>query len=109
MVGTISFDEWKKLDIRVARILKAEDIEGADKLFKLTISLGNEERTLVAGIKEAYSKEELERKEIVVLINLEPKEFRGIESRGMLLAAVENGKPVLLKPDKEVREGTGVE
>ncbi|MBL7206572.1 MAG: methionine--tRNA ligase subunit beta [Candidatus Aenigmarchaeota archaeon] len=108
MKETINFGDWQKLDIRIAKIIKAEDIEGADKLYKLTISLGDEERTLAAGIKDSYSKEELEGSQIVVLANLEPKELKGVLSQGMLLAADSDGKPFLLKPDKEVPEGTEV-
>jgi methionyl-tRNA synthetase len=105
----ISFDDFKKMDLRVAQIKAAEDIEGADKLYKLTIDLG-EERNLVAGIKPYYSKEELIGKKIVVIANLEPKTIRGVASHGMLLAAsnLDKSKVVLLTLDKDLENGSGV-
>lgn len=103
----ISFSEWEKIDLRVAEIKKVEEIEGADKLYKLKIDIGNEERIIVAGIKQHYSKEELIGKKIVVLTNLEPKKLKGVESKGMLLAAV--GKEVvLITPEKDVEAGTKI-
>ena len=66
----ISFADFQKLDIRVAEIKTAEDVEGADRIYKLTVSLGSEERTLVAGIKQFYTKEELPGKKVLVLANL---------------------------------------
>lgn len=108
MSDTISFSDWEKINLRVAKIKSVEDIAGADKLFKLIVDIGGEERTIVAGIKGVYKKEELKGKQIIVLANLEPKNLKGVESRGMLLAAVEDGKPVLLQPDKKVKEGTKV-
>lgn len=83
----ISFADFQKLDIRVAEIKTAEDISGADKLYKLTVDLGSETRQLVAGIKVYYSKEELIGKKVLVLANLEPRVIRGVESRGMILCA----------------------
>ena len=83
----ISFPEFQKLDIRVGEIKTAEEIEGADKLYKVTVNLGGEERTLVAGIKQFYSLEDLPGKKVLVLVNLEPKVIRGVESHGMVLCA----------------------
>ncbi|MFH1826310.1 MAG: methionine--tRNA ligase subunit beta [bacterium] len=83
----ISFADFKKMDIRVGEIKTAEEIEGADKLYKISVSLGAEERTLVAGIKTYYPKEELPGKKVLVLANLEPKTIRGVESHGMVLCA----------------------
>jgi len=84
----VKFSDWQKLDLRIGEIIKAEDIEGADKLYKLTVDIGKDEpMTLCAGIKEFYSKEDLIGKKIVVFVNLEPKTLRGIESQGMILAA----------------------
>jgi len=84
----IKFEDWKKLDLKTAEILKVEDIEGADKLYKLEIDLGTETRTLVAGLKKHYTKDELEGKKCIVLTNLEPRIIKGIESKGMIIAAV---------------------
>jgi len=105
----ISFEDFQKLNLRVAEILEIEDIEGADKLYKLTIDVGElGQRTICAGIKEFYSKDELQNKKIIVVVNLAPRKMRGIESRGMLLAADENGKPILITPEKDVRNESRV-
>jgi len=105
----INFQEWSKLDLRVGKILKAEDIEGADKLYKLTVDIG-EKRTLAAGIKEYYKKEELKGKRCIVLANLEPRKLRGIESQGMILAAgsKEENTCVLIAPEKDIKVGTKI-
>ena len=106
----ISFGDWIKLDLRVAEILEVEDIEGADKLYKLKIDLGTETRTLVAGLKQYYTKAELEGKRCIVLTNLEPRKIRGIESKGMLLAAINDDKSEvkLLQPDGVIELGSRV-
>jgi len=113
MEGIIEFSEWQKIDLRVAEILKAEDIEGADKLYKLILNVGSEigERVICAGIKGYYSKEELNGKKIVVFVNLKPRLMKGIESQGMLLAAVssDHTKVVLIKPKGEVSVGSKIE
>jgi len=87
-----SKDIFSKLDLRVAKIVSVEDHPDADKLIVMKINLGKEERQIVAGLKEHYSKEELEGRNIVVVTNLKPAKLRGIESNGMLLAAVEQSK-----------------
>ena len=104
----INFEEFQKIDLRIGKIIEAEKIEGADKLLKLKVDLGEEKRQLVAGIAKFYQPEDLIGKEIVVVANLEPKILRGVESQGMLLAADVEGKPVLLKPDQEVPPGTKI-
>lgn len=110
----IQFKDWQKFDLRVGKVLSVEDIEGADKLYKLKISLGKEERTLVAGIKEFYEKKALKGKKCIVFTNLEPKTMRGVESKGMLLAAVSydeegNEKEVrLLQPDADIEPGSRI-
>lgn len=108
-MDNITFDDFIKLDLRVAEIKACEDIEGADKLYKLTIDMG-EERLIVAGIKQHYSKEELVGKRIAVVANLEPRKLRGIMSHGMLLAASNDDKSsvVLLTPDKAVPNGSKI-
>ena len=112
MAETIKFSDWQKLDIRTAKILKVEDVEGADNLYKLTIDLGKElgKRTLVAGLKEHYKPEKLKGRTIVVFTNLEPRKIKGIESQGMLLAAVseDETKVHLLQPDSEIELGSRV-
>jgi methionine--tRNA ligase beta chain len=107
----VSYDEFKKIELRIAKILSVSDIPGKDKLYKLSIEIGEEKpRTLVAGLKPFYSKEELEGKQIVAVANLDPRPLAGILSQGMLLA-VENkkGKFSLLMPDSEAEPGARVE
>jgi methionine--tRNA ligase beta chain len=102
----ISFDDFKKVELKVAKILEAERVENSEKLLKLKVDLGEEERQIVAGIGKAYSPEELIGKEIVIVANLEPRALMGIESNGMLLAADGEGIPILLTPDREVSPGS---
>jgi methionyl-tRNA synthetase len=109
MEGIIEFNEWQKIDLRVAEIKEVEDISGADKLYKLTVNVGSElgERIICAGIKEYYSKDELKNKKIVVFANLKPRLMKGIESQGMLLAAVsdDHSKVILISPEKDIENG----
>lgn len=108
-VGYVSFSEFKKLDLRIGEIVEAEKVEGSRKLVRLVVDLGNERRQLVAGIAEYYEPRDLVGKQIVVVANLQPRKFMGIESQGMLLAAVvDEGKPVLLAPEEKVPPGTQV-
>jgi methionyl-tRNA synthetase len=109
MMDNITFDDFLKVDLRVAEIKACEDVEGADKLYKLTIDVG-EERTIVAGIKLYYSKEELIGKKIAVVANLEPRKLRGVLSHGMLLAASNEDKSsvVLLTLDKDIPNGSRI-
>jgi methionyl-tRNA synthetase len=109
IMDNITFDYFTKMDLRVAEIKACEDVEGADKLYKLTINIG-EERTIVAGIKLHYTKEELVGKKIAVVTNLEPRTLRGIESHGMLLAASSEDKSaiVLLTLDKDIAPGAKI-
>jgi len=90
----ITYDDFAKLDLRVAKILDAEAVEGSDKLLKLKIRVGTEERQLVAGIAKHYAPDEVLGKKIIIIANLEPRKIRGVESNGMLLAAAkeEDGK-----------------
>lgn len=104
----ISFEDFKKLDLKIGKVIIVEKIENTDKLLKLIVDIGGEKRQIVSGIAQDYSPEELINKEIVVLVNLEPKKFRGIESQGMLLAADLGGKAIILIPEKEVPPGTKV-
>ncbi len=104
----ISIDEFRKIEIKVATIKHAEPHPNADRLMVLKIDLGSEERQLVAGIKGHYAAEDLIGRQIVVVANLEPAKLRGIESQGMLLAATDNDKIVLLNPEKPVSPGAKV-
>ncbi len=105
----IVFEDFQKMELKVAEIKTCEDIEGADKLYKLTIDAG-EERTIVAGIKLHYTKEELIGKKIVIVANLEPRKLRGIISHGMLLAASTEDKSslALVTLDKAIPNGSKI-
>ncbi|GAI32395.1 unnamed protein product [marine sediment metagenome] len=92
----------------MAKIIEAEKVEGSDKLLKLQIDLGEEKRQIVAGLGRFYQPEDLIGREIVVVVNLEPRKIFSLESQGMLLAADNKDKPVLLEPDKEVPAGTKI-
>ena len=102
----ITFDDFKRLDIRIGRVISAERVEGTDKLLKLEIDLGTEKRQLVAGMAEFFQSEQLIGKELPVLVNLEPRKIRGIESKGMILAVDIEGRPILLGPEEEVPPGS---
>ena len=104
-MDTISYEDFAKLDLRTAVIKKVEEIEGADKLYKLTLELESEKRIIAAGIKQFYKKEELIGKTIIIIANLEPKKLKNIVSEGMLLAADNNGKPILLTTSEDCDSG----
>ena len=105
----VSLSDFEKLDIRVGKVLKAEKIPGSRKLVKIEVDLGEPKpRTLVAALVGFYEVEDLLGMNIVVLTNLKPKRFMGVESRGMLLAADVDGRPVLLTTAGDVPPGTRV-
>jgi methionyl-tRNA synthetase len=105
---TVTFEEFQRMDLRVAAIRAAERVPKADKLFKLTIDLGTETRQVVAGIAEAYTAEELVGRRVIFLANLKPAKIRGIESQGMILAAGEEKVVGLSALDRDVAPGTKV-
>src|SRR5690606_8561802 len=100
--GCISFDDFAKVDLRVARILAADHVQGADKLLQITVDIGEgEQRNIFAGIKEAYAPETLVGKLVVVVANLAPRKMRFGMSEGMIIAAGPGGKDIfLLSPDE---------
>jgi len=104
----INFDEFKRMDLRVGEVLEAEKVEGTEKLIKLEVDIGTEKRTMVAGVADVYSAEELVGKKLVVIVNLKPAIIRGIESQGMLLAAEVEGKATIPFFDKDVLTGAKV-
>jgi len=108
MQELITIDEFKRIQIRIATVKAAEPVPKSTKLLKLTLDVGGEERTIVAGIAEDYTPEQLVGKQIPVLVNLQPALIRGIVSEGMMLAADVDGKAVLLHPDREVPSGSVV-
>lgn len=107
--STIQYDDFAKLDLRVGKILAAEKVEKADKLLKLEIDLGFEKRTIVSGIAQHFSTEEIVGKQVVVVANLAPRKMRGIESNGMILMAEDkSGKLIFVNPDEDTDAGSGV-
>jgi methionyl-tRNA synthetase len=106
---TISFDDFARLDLRIARIAKAEHVEGADKLLRLTLDLGGETRNVFAGIKSAYAPESLEGRLTVMVANLAPRKMRFGVSEGMVLAAGPGGEDLwILNPDDGAQPGMRV-
>lgn len=106
----VKYDDFAKLDLRVGLIKEVEDHPNADKLLVLKVSFGDEERTIVAGLKANYGKEDLEGKKAVFVYNLEPVVLRGIESQGMIMAAVteDRSEIAFLSPEKDIKEGTKI-
>jgi len=103
---TIAFDDFAKLDLRVAKIIKAEAVDGADKLLQLTVDIGDETRTILAGIKSAYTPESLTGRLVVVVANLEPRKMRFGLSEGMIIAAGPGGEDIwVLAPDEGAQVG----
>lgn len=103
----ITHTDFAKLDLRIGKIKSIEKIENTTKLYKILVDIGSPEPIqIISGLAESYSIEDLTGKNIVVLANLEPKMVKGIESQGMLLAAVDENKNIsLLVPDKEISPG----
>jgi methionyl-tRNA synthetase len=107
----VAITEFAKIQLKIAEILTAVPVEGAKKLLKLTIDVGEAApRQLVAGIAESYTPDQLPGKKIVVVANLQPATIRGVQSQGMLLAATDaNGKAILLTPENQsIAPGSGV-
>lgn len=106
----ITYEDFKKIELKVVEILKAERVEGSDKLIKLEVNLGNNEtRQIVAGIGKKYEPTDIINKKIIIVANLEPRKLMGLESQGMLLAAsTEEIGPILLVPDVNIDPGAEV-
>ncbi|MDE0020850.1 MAG: methionine--tRNA ligase [Candidatus Poribacteria bacterium] len=107
-IGVVSFDDFRKIDLRVARVVEAERAPKADKLLKLTTQVGSETRVIVAGIAEHYAPEELIGKRIVIVANLAPRTIFGIESQGMLLAGKDGEALVIAEFEREIADGAEV-
>ena len=107
-MGTISYDDFMKLELRVALIEGAEAHPAADRLVVLKIKIGEERKQIVAGIRAFYRPEDLVGKKIVVVNNLAPATLRGIESQGMLLATQDSTRLALLVPDGDITDGSVV-
>lgn len=104
----INFEDFQKVELKVAKVLEAERVEGSDKLLKLKVDIGGEQRQIIAGIGKSYHPDALISKEIIIVANLEPRSLMGLESQGMLLAANDESGPVILMPEKDVPPGTGI-
>lgn len=107
-MSEITIEEFNKIDLRIAEVLEAKRVAGADKLLELRIKVGDTTRTLVAGIAQQYAPETLIGRKIVVVANLQPRRLRGVESQGMLLAANDGNRAILLAPDQDVPSGVRV-
>ncbi len=119
----INYDDFQKVELKIGKILAAERVIGSEKLLRLEVDLGEQhevasgepvgagmpaKRQILAGIGKVYAPENLVGKEIVVVANLEPRMFMGMESQGMLLAASSESGPILLMPDKEAAPGASI-
>jgi methionine--tRNA ligase beta chain len=106
----ITYEEFRKVEIRIGKVLTCEKIEDADKLLKLEVEFAGEigKRQIISGIAEFYKPEELVGKKLPFVINLEPRKLRGLESQGMILAVDAAEKAVLLEPIEDVPEGLEV-
>jgi tRNA-binding protein len=104
-MSLIGIDDFRRVDLRVAKVIEAAKVEGSKKLIKLVVDLGAEKRQIIAGLAEYYKPEDLVGKYVVVVANLQPKKMMGLESQGMLLATCD--KPVLLTIEKGGDEHVG--
>lgn len=104
----ITIDEFRKVELKIATIKAAEPHPNADRLMVLQVDLGDEQRQICAGIRNYYAPEDLIGKQIVVVANLETAKLRGMESQGMLLAASDDGRVIILTPEKSVQPGSKV-
>jgi methionine--tRNA ligase beta chain len=115
MMGGMTIDEFLKVELRVAKVLEAERVEGSEKLLKLTLDAGDKDeagapkrRQILSGIAKAYAPEALVGREVVIVANLEPRMMMGLESQGMLLAASDDETTAILSVEHEVKPGAGV-
>jgi methionine--tRNA ligase beta chain len=109
MSDQITFEEFKKTEMRIGKILSAEKVADADRLLKLQVDFGEFQRQIVSGIAESFTAEELVGKSLPFIVNLEYRKFKGEESQGMLMATgTSDGKVVLLEPSGDVPEGAEV-
>ena len=102
----VNIEEFRKLELKIARIKEVADHPNADKLYVITLDLGDKTKQVVAGIKKCYTSQELVGKLVVVVDNLETALLRGVESQGMILAASDENAIAVLSPDKEVKLGS---
>ena len=107
-VAEISIEDFVKIQLKVARVLEAEPVEGSDKLLKVQLMVGDERRQVVAGIRKSYEPKDLIGRQVILVSNLKPAKLRGVDSQGMLLAADDGDGAILLSPEREAPEGCKV-
>ena len=109
MITMINIDDFLKVEIRVGTVLEAQEVEGSEKLIKLSVDFGEDDpRTVLTGMKAWHGPEHFKGKQLVFVVNLEPRSMMGIESQGMVMAADPEEGPVLLIPEKQVPAGTKI-
>ena len=109
MAEEISFAEFQKLDLRIGKIIEANQIPNSKKLIRIIVDFGSEKRQAVAGLLKYYKPEELVGKKCVFLLNLQRRVLAGVESQCMILAAEDNeGNVIVLQPEKDIAEGTKI-
>jgi methionyl-tRNA synthetase len=104
----IELSEFARLDLRIGKIVAAEQVKGSKKLLRMEVDLGSETRQLVAGIADEYTPDALIGQLVPLVANMKPAKLMGVESRGMILAVDVGGKPILMHPDKDVPAGSRV-
>jgi len=104
----ITIEDFIKVDLRVGKIIEAEEVEDSRKMLKLIVDIGEEKRTIYAGVKKSYSPEGLLNKLVIVIINLKPREMKFGTSDGMMLATQNNDEIIILQPEKDVMPGSKV-
>lgn len=107
-MSTISIEDFAKLDIKVGKVIKAEQLKGSSKLLQVTLDMGQAQRTVVAGIAQTHKPADLVGKNLVVLTNLAPRKLMGVTSEGMILAAEESGNVFLLTTDGNAPPGSKI-
>jgi|TARA_B100000470_G_scaffold183368_1_gene148277 methionyl-tRNA synthetase len=104
----ITIEDFIKVDLRVGKIIDAEEVEDSRKMLKLLVDIGEEKRTIYAGVKKSYTPEDLLNKLVIVIINLKPREMKFGTSDGMMLATQNNDEIIILQPEKDVMPGSKV-
>ena len=104
----VIYDDFAKLELKIATVLSVEPVEGSEKLLKIQVDLGSEQRQILSGIAKWYAPDQLVGKQVVIIANLEPRSMMGLESNGMILVANDPDGPVLLLPEKLVDAGATI-
>ena len=104
----ITIEDFIKVDLRIGKIIDAEEVEDSRKMLKLIVDIGEEKRTIYAGVKKSYTPEDLLNKSVIVIINLKPREMKFGTSDGMMLATQNNDEIIILQPEKDVMPGSKV-